>query len=527
MSINSKVIITPETQVSGKKTLMALVKTRFIVLFVIIGSMIGVALISRFALIDNSVRLDEAQSLWQTSHSLLGTLEVVARDVHVPLYHVLLHFWTLYFGDSITSARIMSLGFFLATIPIVYLLAREILSRNWSLFVVTLFSFSPFMNWYANEARMYTLLVFIAVLNQYFFLKMIKRDKGWLGWTITAVIGAFSHYFFLFNLATQGVFFLLNRKKFGPNAFKKVTAVAALVVAALTPWLLYFRSEGSASNTTPLLPNPSTVDFFNAYSNFLYGFQNDQINTILVSFWPLLVLVALFAIRRNQRISTEFSYILMISLFPIVLAYIVSLLITPFFLSRYMVSSVAALLIIVVWFISNYGKRFAYIAASALLVVTAVASINQNVSASTPVKEDYQSVANDVNRWVTPKDIVVLSAPFTVYPFQYYYTGSASISTLPIWNQNVPGSIPAFSSERLPDEVNKLKQDHQYLYLIQSQDQGYEEEIKTYFDRNFERTMVKQYSPGMSMYVYRVNYSQVPSLELIRQQNLVKASAQQ
>ncbi len=45
------------------------------------------ALLSILRLANQSLRLDEAQSLWQTSHASWKILSIVAQDVHVPLYH--------------------------------------------------------------------------------------------------------------------------------------------------------------------------------------------------------------------------------------------------------------------------------------------------------------------------------------------------------------------------------------------------------------------------------------------------------
>lgn len=296
---------------------------------VIVACMAGVIAISLTMLLDKSIRLDESQSLWQSSHSFRGILKVISIDVHVPLYHMLLHVWQQFFGQAIQTARLMSLSFFLLTIPIIYLIARQLLSRNWSLLVVTLFSFSPFMNWYANEARMYTLLVFLSSLSVYFFIRIMQGRSGWLGFLVSAMFGVYNHYFFIFTLATLGLFLLFYRKQFPRRSLLKFIAVGLLLFLELLPWLLYFYSMGAGSTERPLLYKPSSVDFFNAYSQFVFGFQTNRINTILVSCWPLLMLIAFFAVKRGQRLSRELSLMAFLAFVPIGLAFIVSLLITP------------------------------------------------------------------------------------------------------------------------------------------------------------------------------------------------------
>ncbi|MBC7581814.1 glycosyltransferase family 39 protein [Aeromicrobium sp.] len=486
---------------------------RLDVLLALLLLMGGVAVLTLKAMTSQSLRLDEAQSLWQTSHSIGDTLRVVAQDVHVPLYHVILHFWQLYFGNGVVTARLLSLVFLLGTIPLVYILARHVLTRGWSLFAAAIFTFLPFVDWYGGEARMYTLLAFFATLSQIYFIRILQGRKAWKGYGISAVIGAYTHYFFSFNLIAQGVFYLTNRKKFASGSFKRFLVVGILVALALAPWLWYYHSLGSGKNTSPNLPTPSTVDFFNAYSQFLFGFQNDRINTILVSCWPLVILFGFFAIRRGQRISPEINYIISAAFVPVIIVFVLSFIVSPFFLSRYMISAIAPMVILVVWFISNYGRRASRIAAALIVAVLVISSLQQYFSPSTPVKEDYQQVAADITRQAGPQDVVAISAPFTVYPFEYYYNSTAQIQTLPAWDRRAAGAIPTFDAATLPAQVKALAKDHQNVYLLLSQDQGYEETIRQYFLQNYPQVSKHVYSSDLTLYVFKVGYYTVPRLD--------------
>jgi len=81
---------------------------------------------------------------------------------------------------------------------------------------------------------------------------------------------------------------------------------------------------------------------------------------------------------------------------------------------------------------------------SVFLTVMFLLLLNQNISASTPVKENYKGVADYLNLHVKPDDIIALSAPFTIYPIEYYYKGQAGIDTIPKWNRFAHGPIPSF-----------------------------------------------------------------------------------
>jgi mannosyltransferase len=486
---------------------------KFFIFITILMCLIGVCLISFLVLMNNSLRLDESQSLWQTSHSIGGTLRAVAQDVHVPLYHLMLHFWQLYFGHSVPTIRLLSLIFFLINIPLFYVLARHILNVGWSLFATIVFSFSPFMNWYANEARMYSLLALMATLSQIYYLRIMQNKKrAWKGFTITALFGAYTHYFFSFNLAAQGLFFLTNRKKFAPGSFRRFIIVGIMVAIALAPWLIYFHSLGSGKNTSPKLARPSTVDFFNAFSQFLFGFQDNYINTILVSCWPLVILVAFLAIRRGQKVTPEVSYMVTAAFLPVLMAYILSFVVSPFYLSRYMISCVAPLIIVLVWLISHYGKRMTTAIVCLVVAIMIATSIQQADSLATPVKENYRGVAQTIESEAQPQDVVALSAPFTVYPFEYYYNGRAQVVTLPEWDRQAAGAIPAFNKSTLPAQVKQISANHHYLYLVLSQDQGYENTVKQYFLHHYPQKYMHVYSPDLTLYVFQVGYNQVPPL---------------
>ncbi len=482
------------------------------VVLYLMGLAAAVVALALLVMMKEGLRLDEAQSIWQTSHSLAGTLEIVAQDVHMPMYHILLHYWMILFGTSEQAVRSLSLMFFVACIPTLYLLARLLLNRGWSLVVVTLFALSPFMNWYASEARMYTLLTFFALLSQYFFVRILQGKQGWGGYAITAILGAYTHYFFLFTLAAQALFYFFNRKKFQADSLKRFILVALGVVLAISPWIYYFVTQGAANNTRPMLPSPSTIDFFNVFSQFFFGFQTDVINTIILSSWPLLVILAFFTVKRRLKIDKEVSYLLVAGLIPIILAFTLSLILPPFFLGRYMMPAMAPIILAAVWLISKYPKKIATAVIGVWLLVTGLTFVLQMTSPLNPVREDYKQAANYIESRSSFNDAIVLTSPFTVYPFEYYYNGDNQIRTLPLWNRQDPGGIPAFDSKKLAVEVEQLKKGHDYIYLLASNDQGYQDEVVNYFVNRYEQTHKQEYSEDMTLYVFRVGYDKQPVL---------------
>lgn len=478
----------------------------------------AVLALSRLYFAGLSMRLDEAQSLGQTDHRYSEVLVTVAQDVHVPGYHLLLRTWRLLYGTDLETARALSLVFFLAAVPLLYLVARKALDTRWSLFAVVVFSLSPFMNWYGNEARMYTMLVLVTLASQLFFLKVLDpattgRWLPWAGYAATAVVGAYTHYFFLFVLFAQGAFFLASRVGRSWRGVGRMAATAVLVCLALVPWLLYFTASGAASDTRPQLPSPSSVDFSNVYSQFLFGFQSDAANTMLVATWPLLALAGLASVRVGVRMSRATAYLLVAAFGPVLLAFAVSHLVTPFFLSRYMIAALPALLVVVAAFLRMLSRRVGVVLAAVLLVATVVGTGVQATSSQTPVKEDYRGAADLLEAKVTPSDLVVVSSPFTIWPFERYYDGDARVVTLPEWDRRQEGGLPAFDEAALPAQVDELVAGHQRVYLLLSYDQGYEDAVEQYFRSQYQQVYAQEVSPGVQLVGFRTGYSQNSAVE--------------
>jgi mannosyltransferase len=481
--------------------------------------MIIVTLLSILALSNQSLRLDEAQSLWQTSNSVPRLLMIVGGDVHVPFYHLLLHFWQVLLGNDVAIARMFSLFFFLLTIPVVYLLGYKTYGTTLGLFAATLVAVSPFLNWYGNEIRMYSLLTLLTVANQYFFIHLYQPEQqlhsvrhrrlplAWLGYGITALLGIFTHYFFWFVLITQAIFYFAKPELFAKTALRRLLVLAGILIIAFLPWLYFVQQIGQSGNSQPNLSAPSTVNLFNTFSQFVFGFQNDHLNTLIVSLWPISVLLGFLTLSKQRKISADTLYFFLSAIVPIVLAFLVSITIRPLYLTRYLIFTVPSLFLFLGWVFSTYHQRLAFALKTVLLGGMIITLAHQTISAETPVKENFREASSYMSTHAEPQDIIIVSAPFTIYPLEYYYTGAAAMVTLPEWNRYQIGTIPAFSEELMINQINKLKTSHERAWVILSYDQGYQEKIRLYFETNFQRLEEKVFSPGLTVYLYKLRYT--------------------
>ena len=83
-------------------------------------------------------------------------------DPNMSLYYLLLHFWVP-IGASEAAVRALSLLWTVATVPVLYALSRRLLGFTVAWVACLLFGTSGFVVTYAQQARGYSLLAFLAV----------------------------------------------------------------------------------------------------------------------------------------------------------------------------------------------------------------------------------------------------------------------------------------------------------------------------------------------------------------------------
>jgi hypothetical protein len=132
-----------------------------------------------FALGSKGMWLDETFSVWMANHSVPEMLQwMVKIDQHPPLYYLLLHYWIARNGDTPYDVRMLSALIGAATIPVIYLIGKRLSGVVMGLMAAILMSLSLFNIYYAQEARMYTLLMFNAALAIYALVRLLTDSRS-------------------------------------------------------------------------------------------------------------------------------------------------------------------------------------------------------------------------------------------------------------------------------------------------------------------------------------------------------------
>lgn len=157
---------------------------------------------------------DEAFSRHFALMPLAAALKYMTLDVHPPMHLVFLHFWIKLFGASAIALRSMALVFALAGLAALLKLGRTLFGKKEALLAGLLFCLSPVMVYYGADARMYSMLFFLACLSGWLFWRVAEGDvKSREPWMWVSLLLALTHITGALVLAGQALFLLISRER--------------------------------------------------------------------------------------------------------------------------------------------------------------------------------------------------------------------------------------------------------------------------------------------------------------------------
>ncbi len=181
---------------------------------------------------------DEAFSLWLAKSDWAALFSYVVTDaVHPPLFYLLLKIWVGAGGESVLWLKLLPALTSIVTLPPFLLLCRELrLGRETALLALALMAVNEYLVIYAQELRMYSLLLLFAVCSLWLFARLVNLPKAprslhlWL--LLANLLLVYTHYYGWLIVGAELVFLTIWDRNKAP-AF--LIASAALV-ACFAPW---------------------------------------------------------------------------------------------------------------------------------------------------------------------------------------------------------------------------------------------------------------------------------------------------
>ena len=415
--------------------------------------------------------LNETFSLWLANQNTADLLHwVVNIDQNPPLYYLLLHYWIALTGDTVYQARLLSVLFSAATIPLIYLTGRRMSGEAMGLAAAALLAFSPFHIRLAQETRMYALLGFNAAAAIYAlawlltdaraaepvgsqlraWLRTWRAPKAaqtdptgdasspgparpalgtgltWAAYVFFSAAALYTHNTaVLLPLAANGfVLGLWLLQKGRPPAAAPVLQAPPLgswvkaqlaILLLWCPWLLAFVQQAGRVEREFGLPAPTWETVFGTLRAFLNDAPPDSASPFMLGLAVLALGLGLLHFRK--RIS---SFVFLAALFAIpLLGELLVSLRRPVFYDRSLVWVTLPLLLGLAAGIALLKQRFVMILAVGILgSYNLLSSVEYYRSTQ---REEWAGAAGYVAYFAEKGDLILFNASWVQIPFDRYF----------------------------------------------------------------------------------------------------------
>jgi 4-amino-4-deoxy-L-arabinose transferase-like glycosyltransferase len=334
------------------------------------------------------------------------------------IYFLLMRGW-IHLGSSEAWVRSLSAIFGIASIPMMYVVARKFTGVTWSLAAAGLLAFNPTHVYYSQEARSYSLAMFLVLVSTYFFVSAVDdgRARDWVWWTVFSAAAFYSHDFVALVLVAQAASLFF---KAPPVPWRRMIVCGAIVLVAAIPALTYVLRASPENLYFIWMPRPSLKEFWHLM--MFLGSSGVKVVLSLV-LWGAGVAVVIRA-RRDGRFEDAWRGALLVlwAVLPILILALVSLR-RPMFLQRYVVFSLPATVLLAAVGASILTK---WRSGLVLVVALCVANVPSILNEYHKPREDWRGATATVLSSAAPGDAVVFFPFYTRIMMDYYASRHAA-----------------------------------------------------------------------------------------------------
>jgi mannosyltransferase len=160
--------------------------------------------------------------------------EVRRSESTPPLYYIIAWEWSKHFGLDEVGLRSLSALFGALTIPIAFLIGRELAGKRAGLLTMAMVALNPMLIWYSQEARAYALVVLLCAASLFFFLRFRRTgsNRDLALWATFSALALTSHYFAVFTIVIEAAWLLFERRPRAP-VMAAIGGIAAVGLALL------------------------------------------------------------------------------------------------------------------------------------------------------------------------------------------------------------------------------------------------------------------------------------------------------
>ena len=376
-----------------------------------------------------SLWYDEAISVLAAESTGAELLENTLQDPLAPLYYLILNAWFRLVPATDVTGRLLSTFLGLLLIPMGYLLSVDLLRQErLGLLVALLITISPFHILYSQELRMYTLLMLLATLAAFAYLRARRSTdlRWWLFFALSSLAAVYTHLFSAFLLGAVGIHALIRYR--ARRALRNTVLVGLFLIAAFTPWIVLVATaaEREVGSLRPLLGSHQSAPInpilpITAPTFLIFGHSHSTWYSAIVLFLMLaffaVALLEIPRVRRDGGLASRILLPLLVVLCTVGLPITVYF-VRPFFLpERTMAVASPFLMILLAWGATRKGSPLPYLL-YATIAVMAVGTVLY--LSGEPLKPPYRTAVKFVERNREPGDVIIHTSDGSLLPALAY-----------------------------------------------------------------------------------------------------------
>ena len=272
-------------------------------ILILVAEIVGIAAAIIYICCNQAVHWDEAYTYRiVTQFSVVDMLKETAADIHPPLYYLLVKVCTLFWGSHLMVFKLFSVLCTVATMVLGITLVRKRWGGQVAFLFIMVCGLGTQFIYFAVDVRMYALEMFFVtacgLLAYEIFLENRRRD--WILLTISAMGGAYTHYFSIVPLAIiYGFLFIWGIVK-NRKAIRRFVVCCICTVLGYLPWLFVLLQSFEAQGTT----GEVNLLLFDLKGLVEWAFSNNiEFSAYMPVILYLLALVSL--VVRRKQISFE------------------------------------------------------------------------------------------------------------------------------------------------------------------------------------------------------------------------------
>jgi len=370
----------------------------------------------------NSLWLDEASTYGFASQSLPEIWRATAGgEFNPPLFHWVEHIM-LIFGKNEIVLRIIPALLGVFTIPLVYLIGKEFIDRNVGIIAAAAFAVSPFLIYYSQEARAYSMMLFFVSAAMVFYLKAVKTNDltNWALFGAFSALAFWAHFYAFTIIAALFLYAFIIKLphiKTSIHDIKMLALGAVVFVVLCLPLILVTIQQFITRTASAPTYGIQGLGIISETFRQIAGFNDIALFLLFALF--VIGIIQAFLIDKNKGI-----FLILLTVLTLVISYFLSFKMPMqprylIFMSIIFFVGVAISYKVFYSLAKHRGVVYGFVVV--LFIISAPTLMNYYSGYS---KEDWRGFAGVIQQKTNPGDQIILVPGYMSQPFNYYYSST-------------------------------------------------------------------------------------------------------